>query len=103
MRRLLHDFNNPIAVEILKNTISAMGPNSRLIICDMLVPDRVEVGGPKTLYWWDLGLLAIGGKVRSLDEFKSILYEAGLELVNIYKSRDSHVVMLDTQVKSPRC
>lgn len=99
MRRLLHDFYDPEAIKILKNTVSAMGLDSRLIICDMLVPDRVEIGGPMTLYWLDFSLLAIGGKERSRDNFIYILDEAGLELVKIYPSKGDHTVMLETRLR----
>ncbi|KAJ5682240.1 hypothetical protein N7462_005405 [Penicillium macrosclerotiorum] len=86
------------AIAILKNTASAMAPDSRLIIGDMLVPDRVEVGGPMTLYWLDFALLAIGGKERSLDEFKGILAEAGLELFKVYHSKGENIVMLEARL-----
>lgn len=98
-RRLLHDFYDPEAVKILQNIVSAMAPDSRLIICDMLVPDQVEVGGAMTLYWLDFSLLAIGGKERSLDEFNNILAEAGLELVHVYPSQGDHPVMLETRLR----
>lgn len=50
MGRLLYDFYSDVCIEFLKNAAQAMGPNSRLIICDMLVPDTVEVHGSKELY-----------------------------------------------------
>lgn len=100
MRRLLHDFYDPEAIEILRNTASAMAPDSRLVICDMLVPDNVEVYGPMTLYWLDFSLLVIGGKERSLVEFEHICAQAGLEIVKVYPSRGDHTVMLETKLQS---
>ena len=100
MRRLLHDFHDPEATTILRNTASAMAPESRLVICDMLVPNRVNVDGPMTLYWLDFSLLAIGGKERSLSEFESICSEAGLEIVKVYPSRGDNTVMLETKLRS---
>lgn len=76
-----------------------MASDSRLIICDMLVPDQVEVDGPMTLYWLDFSFLAIGGKERSLLDFKNILTKAGLELVKVYPSRSDHTVMLETRLR----
>lgn len=96
MRRLLHDFYDPKVIDILRNTASAMGPSSRLVICDMLVPDRVQVGGPMTLYWLDFALMAIGGKERSLNDFRRVLSEAGLELVKVYNAPGSNVANLET-------
>ncbi|KAM3472647.1 hypothetical protein MY8738_008761 [Beauveria namnaoensis] len=99
MRRLLHDFHDSEAIEILRNTASAMAPDSRLLICDMLVPDNVEVYGPMTLYWLDFSLLAIGGKERSLLEFERICAQAGLEIVKVYPSRGDNTIMLETRLQ----
>ncbi|EGX88469.1 O-methyltransferase, putative [Cordyceps militaris CM01] len=100
MRRLLHDFYDPEAVQILRNTAAAMAPDSRLVICDMLVPDRVQVHGPMTLYWLDFSLLTIGGKERSRSEFEDVCAQAGLEIVDIYPSAGDNTVMLETRLKS---
>lgn len=99
MRRLLHDFYNPVSVEILKSTVSAMGPDSRLIVSDMLVPERVEVGGDNVLYWLDFSLLTISGKERTLTEFKTMFDEVGLELVQVYKAGHGQTAMLETRLK----
>jgi hypothetical protein len=44
MQRFLHEFYAPVRIEIVKNTASAIGLDSRLIICDQLIPDTVEIG-----------------------------------------------------------
>ncbi|KFX86642.1 hypothetical protein V495_06967 [Pseudogymnoascus sp. VKM F-4514 (FW-929)] len=98
-RRLLHDFYNPVCVEILKQTVSAMGPDSRLIVCDMLVPSRVTVGVPMQLYWLDLSLMLISGKEKTIEEFHEIFEAVGLELVKIYPSNVGETVMLETRLK----
>ncbi|KAK0626920.1 hypothetical protein B0T14DRAFT_562785 [Immersiella caudata] len=51
MRRFLHDFYNDVCIKFLRNTAKAMGPDSRRIITDMLVPEQVEVYGPKEVYY----------------------------------------------------
>jgi len=99
MRRLLHDFYNPVCVEILKNTALAMGPDSRLIVCDMLVPEMVEVNGPRELYWLDLNLMTMSGKEKTLKEFNEIFDAAGLELVKVYPSGIGRTVQLETRLK----
>jgi hypothetical protein len=38
---------------MLKNIASAMGPSSRLILSDMLLPEKAEVGTEVTPYWMD--------------------------------------------------
>ncbi len=99
MRRLLHDFYDPEAITILRNTASAMAPDSRLVICDMIVPDLVPVHGRMTLYWLDFSLLTIGGKERSRSEFDNICAQAGLEIVGIYPSAGDNTAMLETRLK----
>lgn len=76
-----------------------MGPDSRLIVSDMIVPDRVDVGGDKVLYWLDFSLLTISGKERTLADFNAIFDEVGLELVKIYKADVGATAMLETRLK----
>lgn len=53
MRRVLHDFYIPVCKELVKNVASAMGPSSRFIIADMIMPEKVEIGTEITPYWMD--------------------------------------------------
>lgn len=76
-----------------------MGPDSRLIVCDMLVPSRVTVGVPMQLYWLDLSLMLISGKEKTIEEFHEIFEAVGLELVKIYPSNVGETVMLETRLK----
>ncbi|KAM0270668.1 hypothetical protein ACHAQH_009323, partial [Verticillium albo-atrum] len=99
MRRFLHDFYNPVCIEFVKNTASAMGPTSRLIICDVLIPDRVEPYDTMDVYWLDFALLAMTGKEKKKEEFQEIFEAAGLELVKIYLSQFGRTVMLEARLK----
>lgn len=100
MRRLLHDFYNPVVKEILKSTVSAMGPDSRLVVCDMIVPDLTKPGDDQVLYWLDLSLMCISGQERKLQTFKEIFDEVGLELVKVYPSGMGHTASLETKLKA---
>lgn len=100
MRRLLTDFPRASVVDILRNTMSAMGTDSRLIIAEGLIPERAIAGEAKMVYAVDLGLMAISGGHRSMDQYKSILAEVGLRLVNIYKSEDCYDTMLETVLEA---
>ncbi len=99
MRRFLHDFYNPACVQILKNIVPAMGPDSRVIVCDMLVPEKVDVGGPDEIYVLDFALMCVGGKERTISEFHQIFDEAGLELVKVYPSGIGATVMVEAKLK----
>lgn len=76
-----------------------MGTDSRLIICDMLVPDMVEVGEAMELYWLDYSLMSMTGKEKTLKEFNEMFDAAGLELVKIYPSGIGKTAMLETKLK----
>ncbi len=99
MRRLLHDFYPSVCIDILKSTVSAMGPDSRLIVCDMLVPDKVVPGKLKELYWLDLNLMSISGKEKTLGEFQEMFDTVGLELVKVWPSPIGATVQLETRLK----
>ncbi|KAG7289660.1 hypothetical protein NEMBOFW57_006035 [Staphylotrichum longicolle] len=99
MRRLLHDFYPSVCIDILKNTVSAMGPDSRLIVCDMLVPEKAERGQLKELYWLDLNLMSISGKEKTMAEFQAMFDAVGLELVKVWPSAIGATVQLETRLK----
>lgn len=94
------DYPDAKAAEILKNTVSAMGPESRLIINEMLVPDRVTAGDQQMVYLFDIMLLAMCGRERSLSEYRRIFDGVGLELVTEHRSEGSQAIMLETRLKS---
>ncbi|KAK0720760.1 S-adenosyl-L-methionine-dependent methyltransferase [Lasiosphaeris hirsuta] len=99
LRRLLHDFYDEVCIDILRNTVLSMGPDSRLIVCDMIVPDMVEVGGSKEVYWMDLNLMTMSGKEKSLKEFLHIFDTVGLELVKVWPSGMGATSQLETRLK----
>lgn len=101
MRRFLHDFYPDVCIEFVKNTASAMGPDSRLLICDMLVPDLVEPHANLDLYWLDMALMCMTGKEKKETEFIEIFEATGLELVKIYPSAFGRTVMLEAKLKQP--
>ncbi|PQE27884.1 hypothetical protein CJF30_00009075 [Rutstroemia sp. NJR-2017a BBW] len=84
IRRILHDFYEPVCVELLKNIASAMGPKSRLVIADNIRPEKTELGGDMFIYWMDFCMMMLNGKEKSKSEFEEIIGAAGLEIVNIW-------------------
>ena len=60
-----------------------MTPNSRLIIADMILPDKTEIGGELTIYWVDFSMMMLNGKEKIKKEFEEILDAAGLEIVKV--------------------
>ena len=76
-----------------------MAPDSKVIICDMLVPEKVEIGGEQEVYCLDWALLCIGGGEKTLKQFNEIFDQVGLELVKIYPSGIGATVMLEARLK----
>ncbi|CCD43602.1 hypothetical protein ACHAP3_008664 [Botrytis cinerea] len=85
IRRILHDFYEPVCIRLLKNIASAMGPTSRVVIADMIRPEKTEIGGELMIYWMDFCMMMLNGKEKSEKEFRDIIDSAGLEIVKIWR------------------
>jgi len=102
MRHVLHDFYVPVCKELVKNIAGAMGPSSRFIIADMIMPEKVQIGTEATPYWMDFNrklrprmaylltesltseVMLLNGTEKSKKQFEEILDTAGLEIVKIF-------------------
>ena len=85
MRMIVHDYADPVCVNILKQLAKSMAPDSRVLICDMVIPDRVnEITFASAVL--DNAVLAMGGKERTEKGFKKLLEEAGMELVEVWRA-----------------
>jgi hypothetical protein len=96
----MHNYQDSTCVQILQNTASAMGPKSRLLIAEMVVPTRAPLGSDLTPYWMDIAMLAIGGKERSEKEFARVLNAAGLRLVKIWMAEEGMHAVLEAVLGS---
>ncbi len=76
-----------------------MGPKSRLLIGEVIVPARTEVGEDLSTYWMDMVMISIGGKERREKEFSSILGEAGLVLYKIWPYAVGNQAMIEARLK----
>lgn len=78
MKCVLHDFDDALALRILRNVRAAMGNSSRLLVCDLLLAAQ---GDTWMNYSFDLTMLLMhGGRERSVDDLAGILAGAGFEL-----------------------
>lgn len=99
MRRFLHDFYAPDCIKIVQNTASAMGPDSRLLICDMLIPGTVRPHEDMELYWMDMGLMCVGGQEKKMEELLMIVQAAGLEVVKVHRSSLGQTTMIEARLR----
>jgi hypothetical protein len=84
MRMIMHDYADPVCVDILSHLARAMSLNSRVLVCDMVLPQRVgEADFPAAVL--DQAVMTMGGKERTEAGFKSILESAGIELVQVWR------------------
>lgn len=93
LKRILHDWSDEQAAQILKNIATAMPPQSRLLIIEALVDD--EGAQAYLIAQIDLLLLAVfGGRERTKAEFKNLIDAAGLTILDIHKT-DSLVSLIE--------
>ncbi|PCG99020.1 O-methyltransferase, family 2 [Penicillium occitanis (nom. inval.)] len=83
LRNILHDWPDDKAVIILKNIIPALGPNSRILIDDMVLPnENVHWQATQT----DLTMMAaLGSKERTDEQWRALIDQAGLKILHIYQ------------------
>ena len=79
LSRVLHDWDDPEALQILRHARAALSRGGHLYVVEMLVPDE-SVGGALC----DLHLLmATGGRERSAEHFGRLLSAAGFDLTAV--------------------
>jgi hypothetical protein len=98
LRRIIHNYQDGVCIAILKNVAAAMGPTSRCMIAEIVIPARTEVGEDMGAYWMDMVMLGIGGKERSEKEFEAILEPAGLKLVKVWMAEVGTQAVLEAKL-----
>ena len=92
IRRVLNDWSDHEALQILKNVRAACAEDSRVLIAEYLHPEQPSVYTSTV----DMFILNIGGKVRSEKTFGELAAKAGLEIVSVarHDKTESAVVEL---------
>jgi ubiquinone/menaquinone biosynthesis C-methylase UbiE len=79
LSRVLHDWDDAEALQILRHARAALPSNGRLFVVEMLIPDEGVAGALCDLHL----LMATGGRERSVEHFESLLSAAGFELAAV--------------------
>ncbi|KAL4977570.1 S-adenosyl-L-methionine-dependent methyltransferase [Aspergillus desertorum] len=81
-RSIFHDWPDSVCLQILRNTIPAMGPDSRILIVDFVLPDTDTPLFQASL---DIQMMCIGSAVeRSRSEWEELLGMVGLEIRGVW-------------------
>ncbi len=93
LSRILHDWEDEKACEILKNVRKAMPENSALLVIEKILPNTIEKDCLH-LYMNDLYIWSVcGGKERTEEEFLNIFGKSGLMLEKKYKLTSDEYVL----------
>jgi hypothetical protein len=82
LKSVIHDWNDDDAVNILKTCRAAMARDSRVVLVERLVPERVAEGdGSLATVMSDVNMMVVlGGRERTTAEYASLLEAAGLRM-----------------------
>jgi hypothetical protein len=80
MQHVIHDWEDPQAITILRNCREAMNPNGRILLAECVIPPG---NGPYFGKWLDLMMLLVGGRERTQEEYRQLFSAAGLKLNRI--------------------
>lgn len=93
MSRILHDWSDEEAIQILKNVAQAMTENSRILIIEKIMPETPKRENTE-MYMADLNMWVMcGGKERTLEEFKNLLQLSDLKVTRIIKLAGNESVL----------
>jgi hypothetical protein len=92
LRWVIHDWNDPDAIAILKNVRQPMKAGSRVMLIEELVPDPPK---PTMGMWLDPHMLIMaGGRERTAAEYRELYANAGLALENIVSTASLHSIIV---------
>lgn len=74
---ILHDYADGICIKILQHPSTVMAPDSRILICEIVLPNRVgEMDFPAAVL--ENAVMTMGRKESTEEEFKKLFEAASL-------------------------
>ena len=81
LKSIIHDWDDPAAIEILRTCRAAMADTGRLLVVEPVIQPGNE---PDRAKFSDLNMLVmLGGRERTADDFERLYAEAGFRLTSI--------------------
>jgi demethylsterigmatocystin 6-O-methyltransferase len=81
LRRIMHDWPDEKAAQILRNTAAAMGDDSRILIDDVVMP---ETGANWQATMADLSMMILAGRERTQRQYEKLAKRAGLRVERVH-------------------
>ena len=94
LRNVLHNHYDERSLVILRQIVDAMGPTSRVLIGEMILPATATAGSDPFPFFMDLNMFMEGGIERTEEQFTKLLGQVGLRLENIWRNPDNPVQRL---------
>ena len=92
LKGMLQQWDDEEAAAILRNCRAAMPDGAKLVIVELLLPDRAA-DDPAAIML-DLHMMTItGGRARSLAQFEALLSQAGLALLSVTRTSSGLSIM----------
>jgi SAM-dependent methyltransferase len=86
LSRVLHDWTDDDARRVLATCHTAMGPGSRLLVVEAILPDRAA-DQPAVIRMDLYMLVLLGARERTESQFRRLLGDAGLEVRRVVPTR----------------
>ncbi|KAL4865125.1 hypothetical protein BDV12DRAFT_211205 [Aspergillus spectabilis] len=97
LRHVFHDWPDEQCLEILKQIIPALGPDSRILIDEVVIP---ATGVPWQAAFMDLLMMdSLGAIERTRAEWEELLDKAGLKIIETYQYDGKEQAILVTVPK----
>jgi O-methyltransferase domain/Dimerisation domain len=81
MRWIMHDWQDPQAIAILRNIRKAAAQESSVVLIEEIIPDTPELTWGK---WIDLHMMTVtGGRERTISEYVELFAKSGFELEKV--------------------
>lgn len=94
LKHIIHDWNDTESIRILRAVRDAMAGSARLLIVEMLLPPDATPAPAQLL---DLNMLTlVNGRERTIDEYRTLLATAGLEMTRAIET-PSPMVLVEAQ------
>lgn len=85
LRNVLHNHYDERSRIILRHIVDAMGPTSRVLIGEMILPSSQPVGVDPFPFFMDINMFMEGGLERNEEQFSSLLRSVGLKIDRVWR------------------